>query len=273
MQRRKDNDILDCLIIWKLTNVAFFLKVEQATFKIQLSANKSQEQLHSSSPNYVCQRTSHVANQASNVIHCFIMHNITSVFLLCKLFLLLFLSFPFLVLGYLGHLQPVGHLPVETKRTGWSQHTHTHTLKSCTSLLLSQKIDSGGINRCSQSRGPQLSKGCNLKGSFAAKVSVLREMLNMKDCLSSIGRCLNYIRSDFPCDTHCFPYCVAKRHTLPSFTECRDEGEQRLVWLDNVLVLDAFIAELSFITWCPDTRPEMLCSGIDLHFLFTFFEK
>lgn len=67
------------------------------------------------SPNYVCQRTSHVANQASNVIHFFIMHNITSVFLLCKLFLLLFLGFPFLVLGYLGHLQPVGHLPVGMK--------------------------------------------------------------------------------------------------------------------------------------------------------------
>jgi len=80
----------------------------------------------SSSPNYVSQRTSNVANLASNVIHFFIMHNITSVFLLFKLFLLLFLSFPFLVLGYLGHLQPVGHLPVETKRTAWSQHTNTH---------------------------------------------------------------------------------------------------------------------------------------------------
>lgn len=67
-------------------------------------------------------------NQASNVIHFFIMHNITSVFLLCKLFLLLFLGFPFLVLGYLGHLQPVGHLPVGTKWTAWSQNTHTSTV-------------------------------------------------------------------------------------------------------------------------------------------------
>lgn len=49
------------------------------------------------------------------------MHNITSVFLLCKLFLLLFLSFPSLVLGYLGHLQPVGHLPVGTKWTASTQ--------------------------------------------------------------------------------------------------------------------------------------------------------
>ena len=62
----------------------------------------------------------------SNVIHFFRMHNITSVFLLCKLFLLLFLGFPFLVLGYLGHLQPMGHLPVGTKWTAW---THTHTWK------------------------------------------------------------------------------------------------------------------------------------------------
>lgn len=39
------------------------------------------------------------------------MHNITSVFLLCKLFLLC-RGFPFLVLGYLGDLQPMGRLPV-----------------------------------------------------------------------------------------------------------------------------------------------------------------
>lgn len=57
------------------------------------------------------------------------MHNITSVFLLCKLFLLLFISFPFLVLGYLGHLQPVGHLPVGMKRTASTQPAHAHSQK------------------------------------------------------------------------------------------------------------------------------------------------
>lgn len=49
------------------------------------------------------------------MLYIFVMHNITSVFLLCKLFLLLSLGFPFLVQGYLGHLQPVGHLPVGMK--------------------------------------------------------------------------------------------------------------------------------------------------------------
>lgn len=70
----------------------------------------------------------------SNVIHFFIMHNITSVVLLCKLFLLLFISFPFLVLGYLGHLQPVGHLPVGTKRTASTQPAHTHSQKRLCSI-------------------------------------------------------------------------------------------------------------------------------------------
>lgn len=70
-----------------------------------------------------------VSTQASNVIHFFRMHNITSVFLLCKLFLLLFISFPFLVLGYLGHLQPVGHLPVGMKRTASTQPAHTRSQK------------------------------------------------------------------------------------------------------------------------------------------------
>lgn len=60
----------------------------------------------------------------------FVMHNITSVFLLCKLFLLLFLSFPFLVLGYLGHLQPVGHLPVGTKSTASTQPLRAHVAKA-----------------------------------------------------------------------------------------------------------------------------------------------
>lgn len=73
------------------------------------------------------------------VLYIFIMHNFTSVFLLCKLFLLLFLRFPFLVLGYLCHLQPVGHLPVGTKCKAWTQnaHTRTHTLESCNSVMSS----------------------------------------------------------------------------------------------------------------------------------------
>lgn len=64
----------------------------------------------------------------------FIMHNITSVFLLCKLFLLLFLCFPFLVLGYLGHLQPMGHLPVGTNWTASTQPLRVHSHKCSHSI-------------------------------------------------------------------------------------------------------------------------------------------
>lgn len=84
--------------------------------------------------NCVCQRPSHVANQASNVIHFLIMHNITSVFLLCKLFLLC-RDFPFLVLGYLGELQPVGRLPVgDEVNSVNTANTHANTSPEASQL-------------------------------------------------------------------------------------------------------------------------------------------